>query len=105
MGLHGKYKWRWGRFRRIGLHKYRLRVLYRNYHGRWRKVRSYWHLYSRFSYRRARWVWRARYKRMGRHLYRERALIRWNGKRWYTVRRYFRRDRRNHYRVYKKKKT
>ena len=45
--LHGRYQWRWGRYRRISVHRYRLRILYRNYQGHWRKVRSYWHLWCR----------------------------------------------------------
>merc|ERR1712146_168157 len=48
--LHGRTQWRWGRFRRIGRHLYRLRTLYRNVHGRWRRVRSYWHLWRRNHY-------------------------------------------------------
>ena len=47
---HGRQQWRWGRFRRIGVHRYRKRTLYRNVQGRWRKVRSYWHLWRRNHY-------------------------------------------------------
>merc|ERR1719350_2743712 len=45
--LRGRTQWRWGRFRRIGVHRYRLRTLYRNYQGHWRRVRSYWHLWKK----------------------------------------------------------
>ena len=72
--LHGRTQWRWGRFRRIGVHLYRLRTLYRNYQGHWRRVRSYWHLWKRNHYYRSnRWFW-GRHRRIGRHLYRSTHL-------------------------------
>merc|ERR550537_395247 len=77
--LHGRTQWRWGRYRRIGVHLYRLRTLYRNHQGRWRRVRAYWHLYRRnYYYKRPRWFW-GRYRRIGRHRYRLRILRRWTG--------------------------
>merc|ERR1712137_1107000 len=87
---HGRQQWRWGRYRRIGVHLYRLRTLYRNYQGHWRRVRSYWHLWKRgHYYRKPRWSWGA-YRRVGHHLYRQRVLRRWTGARWVVVRRYWR---------------
>merc|ERR1712232_1166273 len=42
--LAGQTQWRWGGYKRIGNHRYRLRRLYkRDFHGRWKFVRSYWH--------------------------------------------------------------
>ena len=57
-GLHGRTKWVWGGYRRIGVHRYRHRTLYRNRQGHWRKVRAYWHLWKRNHYYRAnKWFW------------------------------------------------
>ena len=54
--LHGRTQWRWGRFRRIGVHPYRLRTLYRNLQGHWRRVPSCLHLRRRnHYYKRPRW--------------------------------------------------
>ena len=41
--LHGRSQWRWGSYRRIGIHLYRHRSLYRNVQRKCRLVRSYWH--------------------------------------------------------------
>ena len=96
--LHGKTRWRWGRYRHIGVHLCRLRVRYRNYQGRWRKVRSYWHLWKRNHYYKPfRWFW-GRWRRIGYHLYRLRVLKRWTGTRWVRVRAYWYLWKRNHYR-------
>ncbi len=74
--LHGQYRWYWGRYRRIGVHFCRLRILRRFWHDRWRHVRSYWHLWRRNHYhKRPQWRW-GRYRRVGRHLYRLRVLYR-----------------------------
>merc|ERR1711988_467101 len=95
--LHGRTQWRWGRFRRIGVHLYRRLKLYRNVQGRWKYVRSYWHLWKRnHYYKPARWVWGAS-RRIGRHQYRQRILKRWTGSRWVVVRRYWKMYRRNRY--------
>merc|ERR1711957_1155619 len=95
--MHGKTKWRWGGYKRIGVHQYRLRTLYRNYQGRWRRVRSYWHLWRNNKYYRSnRYTW-GRNRRIGRHLYRQRILSRWTGAKWLVVRRYWHLLRRNHY--------
>ncbi len=64
----------WGRFRRIGYHLYRHRILKRWTGGRWVVVRRYWHLWRRNHYRHKlhgvrRWFW-GRFRRFGRHLYR-----------------------------------
>ena len=76
---HGETQWRWGNYKRIGVHLYRLRALYRNYQGHWSRV------------------W-GRFRRIGYHLYRHRILKRWTGGRWVVVRRYWYLWRRNHYR-------
>ena len=55
-------RWRWGVYRRIGVHLYRCRKLYRNYQGRYRAYCS----------------WESS-TRIGRHLYRLRILKRWDG--------------------------
>ena len=87
--LHGRSQWRWGVYRRIGVHLYRRRKLYRNYQGRWRKVRAYWHLWKRnHYYKPARWSW-GRSKRVGRHLCRLRILKRWDGGKWIRIRAYW----------------
>jgi hypothetical protein len=98
--LHGKYRWYWGRYKRIGHHLYRKRTLRRFWHSSWRHVRSYWHLWRRGTAKRPRWSW-GRFRRIGRHLYRLRILKRWTGKRWVVKRRYWHLYRRNHYPVRK----
>ena len=36
--FHGRQQWRWtNSYRRIGVHRYRYRVLYRNYQGYWKR--------------------------------------------------------------------
>merc|ERR1712032_1345597 len=93
------YQWRWGGYRRIGLHLYQHRSLWRRYKGHWRRIRAYWHLWRRNHYRRRpRWWW-GRYRRIGRHLYRMRILRRWDGRRWIRVRAYWHLWRKNHYKI------
>jgi len=96
--LHGKTKWTWGGYRRIGVHLYRHRTLYRNVQGHWRRVRAYWHKWRHnHYYKRPRWFWTNHYKRIGRHRYRRQIYRRWTGGKWITVRRYWRLFRKNHY--------
>merc|ERR1711977_787437 len=56
--LHGRYQWRWtNKYKRVGNHRYRRQLLYKNYQGHWRKVRAVWRLNRRNAYRRkTRWV-------------------------------------------------
>merc|ERR1719198_521503 len=98
--LHGRTQWRWtNAYRRIGLHRYRRQDLYRNYQGRWRRVRGYWRLNRRNAYyRKPRWFWSRHLKRMGRHQYRKRCYKTWNGAHWRTVRCKWHLHRRNKYR-------
>merc|ERR1711871_287655 len=87
--MHGRTQWRWGRYRRIGIHRYRRRRLYRNVHGHFRYVRGYWHLWKRNHYYKPnRWEW-GRTRRVGHHLYRKRTLFRWTGARWTRIRSYW----------------
>jgi len=89
--LHGRRQWRWtNHYRRIGVHRYRLQTMYRNYQGHWRKVRSVWRLNRRNAYsRRNRWFWERRVKRVGKFLYRYRSLKRWTGSHWVKIRGYW----------------
>merc|ERR1719261_2413252 len=63
--LAGQTQWRWGRYKRVGRHQFRHRSLYkRDFHGRWKFVRAYWHLTGRNKYAhrlagRTKWVWHA----------------------------------------------
>jgi len=78
--LAGQTQWRWGRYKRVGRHQFRHRSLYkRDFHGRWKFVRAYWHLTGRNKYAhrlagRTKWVWGRRYKRIGTHRYRQYRL-------------------------------
>jgi len=103
--LAGQTQWRWGRYKRVGRHLYRHRSLWkRDFNGRWKRIRSYWHkvAHNKYAHRlagRTKWVWGRRYKRIGYHRYRERKLFKrdFNG-RWKYVRRVWRLVGRNHYR-------
>merc|ERR1712054_605539 len=68
---HGRLRWIWGPYRRIGRHMYRQRILKRWTGAKWVVVRRYWHLYRRNHYKRPRWFW-GRPRRVGRHQYRMR---------------------------------
>ena len=93
----GRTQWRWDRYRRIGVHLYRLRRLYRNYQGHWRYMRSYWHLWRcNHYYKRPRWFW-GHFRRIGRHLYRLQIYKRWTGAQRVRVRAYWHLKCRNHY--------
>ena len=95
-----KYWHLWKRnhhYRRIGVHRYRKRVLRRFWHTKWTKVRSYWHLWRKnHYYKRPRWFW-GRNRRIGRHRYRFRTYRKWTGAKWGKVRSYWHLYRRNHY--------
>merc|ERR1711977_246267 len=93
--LHGRTRWRWtNQYKRIGVHKYRLQTLYRNYQGHWRKVLGKWRLNRRNAYyRKPRWFW-GRTRRQGNRLYRYRSLKRWTGSHWVQIKGYWKRIRR-----------
>jgi len=75
--LAGRTQWRWGRYKRVGRHRYRHRSLYkRDFNGRWKFVRAYWRKtdHNKYAHRlagRTKWFWGRRYKR---RVYRERRL-------------------------------
>merc|ERR1711959_472387 len=96
--LHGRYQWRWtNKYKRIGVHRYRRQLLYRNYQGHWRRVRAVWRLNRRNAYHRPnRWFW-GRTQRRGNHLYRYRRLMRWTGRHWKQIRGYWHKIRHNHF--------
>merc|ERR1711939_847294 len=101
--LAGQRQWRWGRYKRIGRHRYRHRSLYqRDFNGRWKFVRAYWHKTDHNKYRhrlagRTKWVW-GRRKRVGLHQFRQRRLYKrdFNGN-FKFVRGYWKVWRRNYY--------
>ena len=71
------------------VHLYHKHTLYLNSQGLCGRVRSYWHLWKRSHYYKARrWVW-GRFRRIDYHRYRLRILKRWTGAKWIVVRKYW----------------
>ena len=85
--LHGRKRWIWGGYKRIGLHRYRQRGQ-RNVNSHWRRVRAYWHPWRRNHYDKPnRWSW-GKSRRIGRQLCRLRIQRRSTGAKWIRVRAY-----------------
>jgi len=103
---HGRYQWRWtNKYKRVGNHRYRRQLLYKNYQGHWRKVRAVWRLNRRNAYRRkTRWVGTGRVHTHKGKRYRLYRLLRWTGSHWKMIKAHWHRIRRNEKRLFRRRK-